>query len=454
MKKLTAVVLWLALLGAPTACQTETGTVRPDVVLIVVDTLRADHLGCYGYWRNTSPQIDSLAEQSIRFERAYSTAPWTKPAVASMLTGLYPSRHGVDKMLHVLPQSATPLAELLRENGYQTAGVVSHSLLGEKFGFDQGFDRYDESQARGHHHVSTEEVARLATALIGELRADEKPYFLFVHLFDPHDTYRPHGVGFAAKRAGRVAAGQPSPRLRKLEPPLDTQEVQLLRDVYDEEIRFTDRGIGEILKALGDDGRSERTLIVLTSDHGEEFMERGWLGHGTSMFDEVLRVPLLIRLPGAERAGSVEGDPVSTAGVMATVLDVAGLPASARSGLDVGSLLGPRPRPNPVLGELSYAPRQWRELDESTEPWLRMLVDGEWKLISDRLSGQVALFDVVADPGETTDLASRMPDRAETLHAQMKMEDAVAAQRRLGRETTDLSAGQRESLRQLGYDSR
>ena len=422
---------------------------RPDIVLIVVDTLRADHLGCYGYTRNTSPSIDALAAESVRFAYAYSTSSWTKPAIASIFTGLYPSRHGVDGMLQVLPPSAGALAERLAEHGYQTAGVISHSLLGEKFGFDQGFEHYDESQAKGHNHVSTNEVSQRAVDLVHRLSTNERPYFLFVHLFDPHDTYRPHpGIEFAPASAGRVSAGRPSPPLRQLTPPLDESEIQLLRDVYDEEIRLTDDGIGRILEALS--GRLDRTLVLLTADHGEEFMERGWLGHGTSLFDEVLRVPLLIRAPGSD-AGSVEQTPVSTAGVAATILAFAGI-TSTGDPHDVGPLIGPSAVHRPVHAELNYAPRAWKERPATgNAPWLRTVIDGRHKLVLDSSRDTALLFDLATDPHETRNLAKTKPEHVARLRKLIREAENRPHERRLRSTSTGLSEAEKETLRQLGY---
>jgi membrane-anchored protein YejM (alkaline phosphatase superfamily) len=219
----------------------------PNVLVIVVDTLRADHLGCYGHGRPTSPSIDALAASGVRFDRAYSAAPWTMPAVASMLTGLPPAAHGVESLQHMLPRDAVTLAERLTERGYVTAAVVSHLLISSRFHFDQGYAVFEEREAQGHDHVSTPGVTRTASTLLDLLARDERPFFLFVHYFDPHFNYRPHPeFGFAPPSVGSLDGTQGIDELRARLDELTPAEFGFLRDLYDEEIRLTDDGIGAL----------------------------------------------------------------------------------------------------------------------------------------------------------------------------------------------------------------
>jgi len=425
---------------------------HPNLLLVVVDTLRADHLGCYGSTRDTSPQIDALATESVRYTRAYAAAPWTKPAVASMMTGLYPSHHGVDRMLRVLPDSASTLAEVLRQRGYRTAGVVSHTLIGKQFGYDQGFEIYDESEAQGHRHISTPGVIRRARELLRDFESASAPFFLFVHLFDPHDTYLPHPeFGFAAARAGRIKAGRGSSQLRQLRPPPHGAEIQLLRDLYDEEIRFTDQGLALLLGDLRSAGELDQTLVVLVADHGEEFFERGWLGHGSSLFDELLRVPLLVRLPGGERAGTVETKPVSVVGLMATSLEMLGLGGTAGN-LDVPSFARVTTLAQPIYAELNYAPHgSGMTIPKADDPWLRAVIDGRYKLIYDRLQDRARLFDLVSDSAESTDVADRFPERVAAMRQMLRAAPRADSGLRLAPNHTTLSDAQKELLRKLGY---
>ena len=262
----------LFLLGCTWGCSRNQ---PPNVLFIVVDTLRWDHLGCYGYERNTSPSIDTLASESVRFERAYSAAPWTKPSVASMITGLYPSTHGAAQLKSILPASIDTLAELLSREGFQTAGVVSHLLVSALLGFGQGFDSYLESESRGHDHVSTNGVTNQAIERLEKMAVDGRPFLLFVHYFDPHYNYLRHPeYGFAAEAGGRLTGTENINQLRRMLDSLTHEEIGFLLDLYDEEIRFTDAGIGRLLSRFRELGLYDDTLIILTSDHGEEFLER------------------------------------------------------------------------------------------------------------------------------------------------------------------------------------
>ncbi len=328
-------------------------------MLIVIDTLRRDHLGCYGAQRETSPAIDAFAAHAVRFERAYTTAPWTQPAVASMLTGLYPSGHGL-KRPGRLSGTIPTLAERLGDAGYATAAVVSHTLLKRRHGFDRGFERWDESPAAFPVRDSTSDaVTQAAQLALAALAADARPFFLLVHYFDPHYEYLRHpDVGFAAPRAGRLDGSQSVAELRAMVP-LRNDERELLTALYDEEIRHTDAAVGRLLDALAASGRAENALIVLTADHGEEFQERGWIGHTNSLYDELMRVPLIVRPPGGAGAPADVDALVSLVSLTPTVLDYAGVRAepAAASGRSWRPLLEGRAlAPLPVLLEVDFVP--------------------------------------------------------------------------------------------------
>jgi len=279
---------------------------RPNVLFVVVDTLRWDHVGCYGAARKTTPFVDDYAAGATRFDRAYSVAPWTMPSVASMFTGLYPSRHGANSFGLGLTDEVDTLAEILQREGYATQGVISHTAIGARNNFQQGFDVYLESEARGHDHLSTDGVTGQAIGKLEGLAAGEAPFFLFVHYFDPHYNYKRHPeYGFAADAAGRLDGEQPMRELLRMAPDMTPDESQFLRDLYDEEVRFTDAGIGRLLERLQVLGLDEDTIVILTADHGEEFLDHGDLGHTGSLYEELVRVPLILRGPGRTTPGSV-----------------------------------------------------------------------------------------------------------------------------------------------------
>jgi arylsulfatase A-like enzyme len=441
---------------------------RPNLLFIVVDTLRADHLQAYGYGRATSPAIASLAADSVLFRRAYATAPWTQPSVASMITGLHPATHGVERFQRVLPGSAETLAEVLSSAGYATGAVVSHWLIGARFHFDQGYASFEEAtKAGGADAVTTPQVTSRALAQLRQMVAGEPPFYLFVHYFDPHYTYRRHPeVGFAGEKAGRLGGDEGIWDLRALEPAPNAAERTFIRDLYDEEIRFTDTGVARLLGGLQHLGVADDTLVVFVADHGEEFFERGWLGHTRTLYDELIRVPLLIRIPGARSAGRVVEEPVSLVSLMPTLLDLMGIEGPGEvQGATFAPLMTDAGewQPEPILSEVvrwderasEVAPSQKSEVPARTMVHKRAVVVGRHKLVVDLLSGKQELYDLERDPRERDDLASREPDRVRELAAEMDAVRAAAdaaALPRIGAERIR-SEAEAQHLIDLGYIS-
>ena len=445
-----------------------------NAVVIVVDTLRRDHLGAYGYARDTSPHLDTLAAEGTRFDRAYATAPWTQPSVASMLTGLHPGSHGADRLLRSLPAAARTLPEILAAEGYATGCVVSHFLVGPRFGFDQGCETMIHGSALGVSAFSTPGVTERGTELLEAWALERRPFLLWLHYFDPHYEYRRHpGTGFAAGAVGRLDGEQSVAELRSLAPPPSDAEAGFVRDLYDEEVRFTDAGIGRLLRRLEHIGLAKQTVVVVVADHGEEFWERGWLGHTRSLHDELLRVPLVIRAPGAP-AGRVATAPVSLVGLVPTLLEL--LDIETDTSFQAGSFAslvtgtGRRFEPEPVLGETEF----WRQaLDERVSPAVRdrgalravgaddlvrrqALVQGRHKLIRDPATGAVELYDLERDPEERDDLALRESGLARELTASLELRIRETHGARLeGAAAPDGPTDEeRALLRSLGYRAR
>jgi arylsulfatase A-like enzyme len=255
------------LAALPNGCSQRSGP--PNVLLISVDTLRPDRLGCYGHDRNTSPTIDALARDGVRFDNAYSVAGWTLPAMATVLTGLYPRDHGATDFHWALDPAVPTMAGRLRRLGYDTRGYVSHVILEPRYGLAEGFASYDYSVLNvGHpHDVSTGEP--LTDLAIADIRNLQEPFFLWVHYFDPHFEYLAH--------------------------PKWKQWGNGELDRYDQEIAHTDAQIARLLDRLG--RRLDNTIVIFTSDHGEEFGEHGARFHYT-LYQEVMKVPLIIKAPG------------------------------------------------------------------------------------------------------------------------------------------------------------
>lgn len=447
--------LGLALLcaGFPLGCGSPERPAVRNVVLIVVDTLRRDHLGVYGHERNTSPAIDALANEGVRFDRAYATAGWTSPSVASMLTGLYPSGHGVTRPSTALADGIPTLAEALRDRGFATAGIVSNHILGKRWGFARGFDSFDERNVKLHKGVSTPGVTATAIATLERLSREERPFFLFVHYFDPHYNYERHDeFDFAPTRAGRLRGGEDIRVLRDLSGGATAEEVAFLRDLYDGEIRFTDAGIGRLLAALRARGLYDDTLIVLAADHGEEFLERGWLGHTRTLYDELIRVPLVLRLPRAP-ARTVIQEPVSLTSLPPTIMELLGfeIPKSFPYASLVGQLsAAPLDLASQrVLAEVDFVPASRLYVAKTARQ--QSLVGPRFKLIRNLLAGTVELYDVLRDPDERRDVSESEPARVREMTREL---DAllleIASHDFRGREV-ELTDDEIEELQALGY---
>jgi len=423
---------------------------RPNVLLVVVDTLRADSLGCYGRSRPTSPAIDALAADAVRFENAYATAPWTMPSVASILTGQYPSKHGVRKAFRPMSKQAVTLAEILSEQGYRTAAVISHAAIGRLFGFDQGFQSFSSKHARGHAYVSTQGVTDEAVALLEQFATASQgaPFFLFVHYFDPHFGYQQHPeYGFARKSVGRLRGGERIVWLMKLRDQMTEAEIAFLRDLYDGEVRYTDEGIGRLLETLSRLGLRDETLVVVTGDHGEEFMEHGWLGHTVFLYDTLLHVPLIIRPPRFDGNSRVVGSAVSLVSLAPTMLDLVGLDPAAYDfqGRSFAAQLaaGAAPDERIIFAEVDYRAHQVMRSRK------RAVIAYPFKLIEDGLSGEVELFDVASDRGERHDLAAERTEVAQQLREMLPALGDSAE--RPNKSAAEVPQEVQDTLRELGY---
>jgi arylsulfatase A-like enzyme len=301
---------------------------RRSVILLVLDTLRADHLGLYGYGRNTSPHLDAFARENVAFRYAFTAAPWTLPSVTTMFTGLYPSAHG-PVPLDTLPEVSRArkfapglltLAQVLGQRGYRTAAVSSNPWITPTFGFDQGFGifEYLGEQPAGR-------IVQAATALVGKLSKRDEPFFLYLHFLDPHDPYAP------PEPYGRMFTGRLPSEVRY------DDEMQRNMRRYDGEIRYLDDEIGRFFAFLKERRLYDRALIVVVADHGEQFREHGAINHGNSLHNEEVRVPLFIRDPLSRRRAEVVETVVSTVDLFPTVLGQLGIPVprGQRDGLSV-----------------------------------------------------------------------------------------------------------------------
>jgi arylsulfatase A-like enzyme len=342
------------------------------------------------------------------------------------------------------------LAEVLREAGYRGAAVVGHVLVDARHGFAQGFEHFDASLVRGEAAITSREVTDAAVAWLD--RVGRERFLLFLHYFDPHYEYRDHAEwDFADGYRGWIRDEQPDIySLRYQAHRLRAEDVAHLRDLYDEEVAFTDREIGRFLEALRARGLDEETAVVLVADHGEEFLEHGWLGHTASLYEEVIRVPLLLRLPGVGTPGRVVDDPVETRSLYATLLDYLDVRGAARGSAPslLPLLRDEEVRPAPVFSSVwlpDAAPESGKRVRRSS------VRSGAWKLIRDHDGAGEQLFHLRDDPRETRNLARAAPRRRAELAAAL---DAWLGRMREASgpvPVRELSEEERRRLEALGY---
>ncbi len=442
----------------------------PNVVLVSIDSLRFDHLSCYGYSKETSPVIDRLAAEGVRFDQAVSTTSWTLPAHAALFTGLYDSSHGlVDNNLRLSEDHVT-LAEVLRQNGWRTAGFFGGPYLHPTFGLGQGFESYqscmttlpdtleeqavrDQSrskQAKSHADVTgprtLEEVRKWLGASLPS--GASQPFFLFLHLWDVHYDFLPprqyvdlFDPGYDGPLTGKDFMTDPL-----ITPKMSVRDFEHLLALYDAEIRFADEILGQILAELERREAAENTLIVITADHGEEFFEHKGKGHQRTLYDEVVRIPLVFHWKG--RFGAKDGKPRTVAqqvriiDIMPTVLTLCGIDRRpAMQGSDLTPLLlgGELPE-EPALCELLVDGRQARALRTST-----------LKAVYADPNKPGAGFFLDADPKELAPVGAEVPRVAEGLARLERERESAAAARGAGAEATRVDPALLDQLRQLGY---
>ncbi len=446
----------------------------PDVFLITVDTLRADHLGCYGYRRDTSPAIDALAADGVLYENAFTTVPRTGPGFASLLTGRYPAAHGVHSMLDRLAEGNVTLPERLREAGYRTAAQVTLNVPWRN-SFDQGFDRfddhYDDLVARGEKLADS--AAHWVERHRGKRHRGERhrgePLFHWLHLWDPHFTYAAPEPWERWFDPGFDGVFDLYERVRRKEltwgriffhNDLTPRQVEHAIARYDGEIRYADRAIGWFLDKLRSLGLYDDALIVFTSDHGESLGEHDfYFEHGEYLYDATLRIPLIIKLPGGRSGGRRVAATASILDVLPTVLAAAGVDAAAGlEGVDLARHLNAEKPPHPVLfaqsGRSFFPENPRREIDGLAGHWTSVR-QGRTKLIHvpTRGGGVYELYDLEADPGETENLYRAGDPRAARLAAALERRRAVLLESRSGDRPAGERPDQREvrRLRALGY---
>ncbi len=422
----------------------------PSVLLITLDTTRADHLSCYGYQQQTSRNLDRLARSGTLFLQALSQAAVTPVSHASIMTGLNPYNHGL-RVMHGLAEnrlaeSCTTLAEVLHDVGYQTAALVSSFPVTGRFGFDQGFDRFDADFMKVPAKklispggtVNTGRNQRRADATTDRaltwLAAAREPFFVWMHYFDPHDPHlRPPHVD-SSKFSGRV--------------------VDVLRELYDLEIRFMDEQIGRLLDELERTGRLEKMVVVVVADHGEGLGDHDWWTHGI-LYQEQIRVPLIIRAP-AKPANQRIDQIVRSIDIMPTVLELVGLDPDRMPPSDGRSLVPLLSGRELATTDSAYSDSVnmltygfFKGIRDVKDDMLFCVVDGRWKYIHHLLrTDESELYDLSNDPGEQRNLFGLRPDQVERLRGELRAWDYAPDP---GSQRGRMSPEDVERLRSLGY---
>jgi arylsulfatase A-like enzyme len=431
----------------PVVVPTPRSREHPNVLLISLDTLRAQSLGTYGYGRDTSPFLDSVARRGTLFENAITASVTTSPSHMSLFTGLYPINHGIREGLHRKFPHVVTLAERLREAGYRTAAFTENGYLVRRRGFGDGFDQYTEN--RGERGKAPGQVRLTFDQSRRWLEANrEVPFFLFVHTYEVHSPYDPDEPYASLFRGDAV----PGP---------DASAIRAGRDGYDREIRIVDDELRKLFTTLDETGLSASTIVAVLSDHGEEFAEHGGFQHGAAVYEESLRVPLLFWGPGRIPAARRQTYPVSLIDVAPTIVDLVNLPVP--EDLDGVSLkdaiLDSEPLPPRTLFAEARATTRWVDplRSESWNPPLFAVRTADSKFVVHRPqrgeARPMVRFDLTDDPGETSPLPVA-PERAravEALVARYLKGKPGANVPPPTRSRDDVSPDLKERLRALGY---
>ena len=406
---------------------------KPNIILISIDALGANHVGFYGYKEDTTPNLDAYARNAIVFKNHITNAPWTLPSHTAMLSSQYPHVIGVEKRNHKIPDSNVMLAELLKDNGYTTKGIIGFAFVVPIYGFDQGFDEYDISNSfhkgeyRDKYHKSSPDITQKAISFM-EKNKDNK-FFVFLHYFDVHLAYNPP-------------------------PPYDamftSSDFQVNR--YDGEIAYTDHYLGKLLNWLDESGLAEKTMVVITADHGDAFNQHGLFGHEGVVYDEVIRVPLIIKLPSGKHAGVEIPHQTQMIDVAPTILDAINIPLPSNF---EGESLMPL-----VNGDVMEGRNYVFSRTRSENFWKEVVRTPKYKLIHvyEPLNASIndhvrvhsyELYDLETDSSEKDNLIRQLPDVAEQLR--VVLDEWVKKGGNQPSETVELSEEARKRLESIGY---
>ncbi len=428
----------------------------PNIVLIIVDCLRADHLGFYGYQRPTSPAIDQLARSGLLFKRAYANAPWTKPSIASIFSSLYTTEHNVLNEANVLPSEINTLAEVLKNKGYKTFFFNGgNDFLEKDFNFHQGFDtcRYRSHQTTNADQVTGDFISEIS-------QIDNDPFFAYIHYMDAHAPYTKTPINYLFTKndnpnfePGNRKSGFNKIRALLADNRLSTDDREHIIALYDAQIRFIDENIKAVTLFLNRSGLLENTILIITSDHGEEFWDHDNFEHGHSLYNELLHVPLIITGPDIPSRESTT--PVQLIDIAPTIYHAVGIRKDTRlQGINLTDLPhnGPRDPQSPIFASGTLYGNEKYCTFEAGKKVIQNTDDGsnKWKLIGYTSPVEVEVYDIEKDPREHNNLIDAIPDTQQLLKPLQDLQNKSARfEEEVG--TSMLDADLRDKLKALGY---
>ncbi|NNL68245.1 MAG: sulfatase [Myxococcales bacterium] len=409
-----------------------------NLIVVLIDTLRADRLSAYGYERPTSPILDAIAASGVRFENTLAQSTWTKTSMASMLTATYPVRNGITRFNHGVPDSATLPSEFLQRAGFRTVGIWRNGWVAPNFGFEQGFDVYVKPAPLGRNPELNPSASRLAgtdrevvDAATQFLRTNrDQRFYLYLHLMDVHQYVYDGSVEFGTTYS----------------------------DIYDQSIRFVDATLGNLVAVLQQEGLMKKTVIAFVSDHGEAFLEHGDEGHARTLYDETTRVPFILALPFRLETPIVVETPVENVDLFPTLFDLLGLPPMPDAdGVSLVPLIEAAAKGDEASVAATFAePARFAELDQawgrpSIEPVpLTLIHDGRYRLHNFR-GAAPKLFDYEVDPGEQVDIGPEHPEIVTELRKKLRAHTTAEQVPWGGPEQVTVSEMEAAHLRALGY---
>jgi arylsulfatase A-like enzyme len=454
MRRASGACAALLLAGCLASCGPSEPDGPPNIVLITLESLRTDHLEVLGGTRPTAPNLYALGREAVVYEDAHSVTSWTLASHASIFTGLYPTAHRATGPTSRLDDSYTTLAEILSDNGYQSAGVASGPYLRAAHNLHQGFELYDDSPAEpvhadAHADVTNPQMESLLEKFLNQQRDPTRPFFLFAYYWDPHYDYLPpppYDEMFVDDECETIEVTQYE-ATNQVHAGIRPGQLRFVISQYDGEIRWTDASVGRFFRLLKEKGLWEDTAVIVTSDHGQEFFEHGHKGHKHNLYAETVRVPLIVKYPGGRPRGR-DARLVSLIDLFPTILDLAG--ATSPVPHQGQTLIGP---PRDPEGAIYYELLSIWFFSRPDESGMTKRVE-DFKLISVPRKRRVELYDVRRDPEEKINVAA-----AKTA----KVQELLQALDRWQSRTQELSRGPAEAdeaeldpealerLRSLGY---